>query len=433
MGDRTKNIAVLGLDERNLMLLREIARSEPYRFHALLTKEELMLGDVSLARLLDEAQARLGSFEFPVDAIVGYWDFPVSSMVPVLCTRSGLPGPSLESVVKCEHKYWSRLEQRKVTDSHPGFGIIDLDDPHPPPGLSFPMWVKPVKSFCSDLAFKVKDPDELAEAATEIRRGACRVGEAFDFLLSMLELPPEIAKIGGLACLAEEEVGGVQVTAEGYCADAEPRVYGVVDSLCYPGSSSFLRYQYPSQLPADVQERIAAISRNVIRQIGLSSAAFNIEYFWDPDQDKLNILEINPRLSQSHAPLFKFVDGAPNHLCMVKLALGEEPFMPHRQGDFAVAAKWFLRTFADAVVRSVPSEEDVERLRSTFPEAIVDVVADRGHRLSDLHGQDSYSFELADLYLAAQDEGELIRKYRRCLEMLPFSLAEIHDSDCSRS
>jgi hypothetical protein len=419
-----RNVFVLGLDERNLGLLHALEHLGPYRFHALLEKDEVSRGDVALARLLDKAQRQLESFEGRVDAVVGYWDFPVSSMVPILSTRFGLPGPSLESVVKCEHKYWSRVEQRKVTDAHPCFGLIDLGEPRPPPGLSFPMWVKPVKSYSSELAFKVDGPAELERAAAEIRAGLGRVGEAFDFLLSMLELPPEIAAIGGQACLAEEAISGTQATAEGYCADSKPHVYGVIDSVCYPDSPSFLRYRYPSTLPAEVQERIAVISTKVIRQVGLNSSTFNIEYFWDPDQNKLRILEINPRLSQSHAPLFEFVDGAPNHLCMVQLALGEEPDLPHRKGDFAVAAKCFRRVFSDALVRSVPSEADVERVRREFPEELVDVIAEEGHRLSELPAQDSYSFELLALYLAGRDEDELAHKYRRSVEMLPFCLVE---------
>ncbi|PBO28010.1 hypothetical protein CLM84_22600, partial [Streptomyces albidoflavus] len=42
---------------------------------------------------------------------------------------------SLESIVRCEHKYWSRLVQREVApEAVPGFGLVDLDaeTPRPP-------------------------------------------------------------------------------------------------------------------------------------------------------------------------------------------------------------------------------------------------------------------------------------------------------------
>ncbi|MDI2029243.1 ATP-grasp domain-containing protein [Saccharopolyspora sp. TS4A08] len=424
MTERPKNVFLLGPDERNLALMRELTHLEPYRFHPLLDKEELMHSDTGLDRLLELAQNQLDDFSGPIDAIVGYWDFPVSSMVPILATQNGLPGPSLESVVKCEHKYWSRLVQREVTDAHPGFAIIDLDQPEAPPGLRFPMWLKPVKSYSSTLAFKVDDEEQLRAAATEIRDGMGRTGEAFDFLLSMLELPPAVAEAGGMACLAEEAVRGEQITAEGYCSGGAAHVHGIIDSFCYPETSSFLRYQYPSRIPEEVQERIVAISRDVMQHIGLDSSTFNIEFFWDTETDALNVLEINPRLSQSHAPLFELVDGMPNHQAMVQLAVGEEPTMPSREGEHRMAAKWFHRTFRDALVKSTPSQEDLDRVREEVPSATIDVVAEEGKRFSELPAQDSYSYELFAVYLGADDESELRARFDRCVELLPFDLDE---------
>ncbi|MEU4965545.1 acetyl-CoA carboxylase biotin carboxylase subunit family protein [Streptomyces smyrnaeus] len=425
MTGRTRNVFVLGLDERNRALLHDVALRDGCRFHALLGREELMHGaPVPLRGLLEKAESRLDAFDGPIDAIVGYWDFPVSSMVPILCRRHGLPSAPLEAVVKCEHKFWSRQEQQKVCDAHPPFALVDLDDPEPPPGVGFPMWLKPVKSYSSELAFEAENVQQFAEAAGRIREGVSRVGSAFDCVLSMVDLPPEVAEAGGQACLAEEEICGHEITVEGYCRDGKVQVYGVIDSLLYPGTSSFLRYQYPSSAPAEVIERMIDVTDRVVRQIGLDNSTFNIEYFWDRERDRINIVEVNPRLSQSHAPLFEYVDGLPNYQCMLSLALGEEPRLPFREGPYSVAAKWFLRRFSDAYVRRCPSRDEILRVRREMPGTIVDVVAKAGGRLSELPSQDSYSYELAALYLGAGDESELDAKYRRCLELLPFEFDE---------
>lgn len=248
------NIFVLGLDELNLESLHKLPHLSQYRFHSLLSVDELTQADeINLAALLDRAQRQLDAFEPDIDAIIGYWDFPVSSMVPILCQRLGLPTTPLEAVVKCEHKYWSRLEQQQVIDELPRFGLVNLDEsPRPPAGMRFPMWLKPVKSFSSDLAYKVKDQKELERAAEAIRNGIGRVGEPFDYLLEFLDLPPEIAEAGGQACLAEETIDGQQITVEGYVHKAEVHVYGLIDSINYEGTSSFQRYQYPSQLPEEL-------------------------------------------------------------------------------------------------------------------------------------------------------------------------------------
>lgn len=413
-----KNVFVLGLDEANHVLLRNLGR---YRFHPLLSKRRLMMEEIPMPALLDEAQERMRSFCGPVDAVVGYWDFPVSTMVPLLSSQWGLPCAPLEAVVRCEHKYWSRLVQQEVTTAHPAFALVNpTGPPRPPDGLRYPMWVKPVKASASMFAYKVDGPGQFATAVARVRDGCGLLGKALDSVLSWLEPPAEVADAGGQACLAEEALTGRQVTVEGYCRGGEVRVYGLVDSISYPGRPSFLRYQYPSTVPEPVARRMRDITTRVVRHIGLDWCAFNVEFFWDAESDEINLLEINPRISQSHAPLFADVDGAPNHRCMVRLALGRAPNLPYRQGRHAVAAKWFLRRFSDGVVRRLPNQEEIARAQREAPGALVRLTVDAGTRLSDLLGQDTFSYRLAEIYVGGRNEAELTEKYRRCVRLLPF-------------
>jgi carbamoylphosphate synthase large subunit len=133
-------------------------------------------------------------------------------------------------------------------------------------------------------------------------------------------------------CLVEEMLRGRQLTFEGYRYRGKTHTLGVVDSITHNESPSFVRYQYPASIPDRVMGRMADISDRIVRQIGLEHTTFNIEFFWNEDTDALGALEINPRHSQSQAELFAQVDGAPNHLAMVRLALGRDPELPHRQG-----------------------------------------------------------------------------------------------------
>lgn len=422
MADQTRNVFVLGLDDRNLALMQNLPNASSLRFHRLLTREELMYVEAPVGELLDRARDELNSFDSTIDAIVGYWDFPVSSMVPVLCREYGLPGPSLEAVLKCEHKYWSRIEQRKVALSFPPFELVSLENDPEPPRLNYPYWLKPVKSYSSAFAYKISSAEQFHQAAQEIRTGMEYIGEAFDHFLDQAEVPAEVAAAGGSACLAEEQVSGQQITAEGYSYRGRPHVYGIIDSICYPDTPSFLRYQYPTQLPGEIVQRVTDVSCRVIKQIGLDNSAFNIEFFWDGERDRINILEINPRISQSHAPLFTYVDGVPNHHCVVRVALGEDPHMPRQRGEHRSAAKWFWRTFSDGVAERVPSAEDVQRVQEEVPSAVVDIIAERDRRLSELPAQDSYSYELAAIYLGAPDQEQLWTKYQKCRELLPFEI-----------
>lgn len=421
-----KNIFVIGLDEGNEEVLRRIPGANRYRFHPLLSVEELQDGEIPIVDLMEKAGAQLDAFDGSIDAIVSYGDFPSSTMVAMLCEKYGLPGVPLDAVLKCEHKYWSRLEQAKVIDDIPSFGIVDLDDedPRPPEGVSYPMWLTPVKSFGSELAFHVADEDEFGKAVVEIRAGIDRVGKPFDHILGRIPLPAEIAGIGGTACLAEGVLTGVQAAAEGYVHNGQVAVYGVLDSINYPGSACFLRHQYPSQLSDDAIRRMKEISVQVMEQIGFENATFSIEFFCHPESGQVCLLEINPRHSQSHAELFEFVDGVASHHIMVQLGLGQVPGERRHRGDYQIAGKWCYRRFEDALVTRVPGDGEIATLEAEIPGVKIQVVPEAGDRLSELPGQDSCSYELAHLFVAAQTEREMEHKYRRCVETLRFGFEE---------
>jgi len=96
-----------------------------------------------IQELLRKSEEILNQYEGTVDGIIGYWDFPVTSMVPILCEVFDLPGPNLEGVIKCEHKYWSRLEQSRAIDEFPGFEAVDPfdDDAVNKLSIKYPFWL----------------------------------------------------------------------------------------------------------------------------------------------------------------------------------------------------------------------------------------------------------------------------------------------------
>lgn len=419
------HIFVVGLDDFHLKQLKTLPDADRLVFHPLFSRAELKQGDgFPVAALLDEGVRRLRQSPEPVHAVVGYWDFPVSTVLPILRRELGLPGPSLEAVLRCEHKYWSRLCQKDAVPEHvPEFCCIDpfRDDPAKQLTLDYPFWLKPVKAVLSELGFRVRGEEELMSAIAKIRQDIGRYAEPFNLILARADLPASIAGIDGHRCIAEDIISaGRQCTQEGYVFDGETTVYGVVDSLrSGPAGSSFSRYQYPSKLPEPVLERMAAISARLMRHIGYDTGPFNIEYFWDEGSDRIWLLEINPRISKSHAPLFRLVDGQFHHRVMVDLGLGRRPRFTTGQGEYALAAKFMLRRYADARVTRVPDDDEIAAVEAAVPgtQVLIDVQA--GMRLSQLRNQDSYSYEVATIFIGAADRAELQAKYRACLARLP--------------
>ncbi|MDX1466218.1 MAG: hypothetical protein R3215_11005 [Halomonas sp.] len=429
------NVFIVGQDQLSQRLLPHLRHAEEYAFHPLLTLEKVVHAEeYPFDRLVDEALAELNRFEGPVDAIVGYWDFPTSGLLPVLRQARGLPGPSLAAVLKCEHKYWSRLEQaRSVPDCVPAFQALDPFDERAVESvrIDYPFWLKPIKAHSSHLGFRIENADHLREVLPVMRAGIGRFGRPFDEVCAHAELPDEVAAVTGHHCIAEAIISaGRQFTLEGYVLNGVVHLVGIVDSLRDGEHSSvLLRYEYPSSLPEALQQRMLELSRRFIARIGFDDGPFNIEYFHDAQADRLWLLEVNARISRSHAALFQLVDGAPHLQVMVDVALGMPPRMPHREGRYGVAAKQMLRVFDNGRVSRVPNEEEVRRVEAAFPGTLVQLNVREGMRLSELRHQDSFSWELGVLFIGADDRETLDARIEQCRRMLPFEIEPLPEED----
>ncbi|MCG7599776.1 ATP-grasp domain-containing protein [Halomonas sp. McH1-25] len=428
-----RNVFVVGLDMRNRERLEGLRGAENYRFHGVIEPAEVYDTEIfPIEDMLTSAETRLNEFDEPIDAIVGYMDFPVSTMLPLLCERFGTRSTSLESLLKCEHKYWSRLVQREVIAEYiPRFTAFDPFDDQAlqhigEAGLYFPFFVKPIKSSGSRLGFRIDSPEDFTYAVTRLCEGIGTISEPFNFVLEHANLPDDVRAVDGGHCMAEEIIGGWQCTVEGYVFEGDVVPYGIVDSIRYPQVLSFFYYRYPSRLPSAIQDKMRQLTRQIMAHIGYDNAAFNIEYFWDEVQDRIWLLEINTRIAQSHCDLFEKVDGVSHQQVTVDLALGQAPDMPSRQGCFKVAGTFFYRVFfVDATVSRVPSSEEIEALQQAYPGTRISVQVEVGTRLSSLPEQDSYSFALAYAWMGADDDAALEENYARLAEQLHFEFEDI--------
>ena len=427
-----KNVFMIGLNEFNFEKLKSLPDFDSYNFYGLIPPEEAEdANQYDIDDMFNRLESELNNFNGSVDAIVTYIDFPISMMVPILCKKYNLPAASLESILKCHHKYWGRLEQEKVAKENvPGFNKVDpfADNPLSQVDLKFPFWLKPVKSVGSYLGFRVENKKQFNEYIEVIRREIGRMAGPFNNLLKRAELPDEIKDVDGHFCIAEEIIGGRQCTLEGFVLNGEVKLHGVIDSIRHPNKSTFARYVYPSKLPRQVQDRMYEITKNVLTQKGYNNSAFNVEFFWNKSKDKIWLLEVNTRVSQSHSDLFEKVDGASNHKITIDVGLGKEPNFPYRKGNFKKAAKFFYRKWEDAIVTRIPTQDEVEAIENDIPGTLIQVKPDEGQRLSEMNEQDSYSYELVWLFLAGKDENDLQRKYDECVKRLKFEFKPVSDN-----
>lgn len=428
-----KNIFVVGLNDMNAERLKRLRGVEDVAFHPLLTPAQVSeTQEFDIPAMLAEAESTLDAFDGGIDAIVGYIDFPVSTMLPILCKKYGTRNTSLESLLKCEHKYWSRKVMAEVIPDHiPKFTAFDPFDDNAlskigEADLRFPFFVKPIKSSGSRLGFRIDSPEDFDYATAELRAEINQISEPFNHVLEQADLPPEIKEIEGHYCMAEQVIGGRQCTVEGYVHDGEVVPYGTVDSIRYPQVLSFFYYFYPSTLPQRVQDTMNEISRTIMSHIGYDNAGFNIEYYWDEVQNKIWLLEINTRIAQSHCDLFEMVDGVSHQQVTIDLGLGRKPDMPRKEGTENVAAEFFYRVFFnDATVARAPSRAEIEVAAEQVDGTRIASYVKKGMKLSELPEQDAYSYAVASVWMGANKQSKLLWNYEQVMKKLNYEFTDI--------
>jgi hypothetical protein len=420
-----RQVFFVGLDDFNRQTLEALPQAADVEFRPALTLAEMRDDpDVDVTALIELAAERMAGAPGGPAGVASFFDFPGTVIAAALAERFALPGPSLESLFKCEHKYWSRLEQQKVAaENIPAFQPFDPFDDEAWGKLTLlpPFWIKPVKSFRSYLAYAIPDERQFREIMAVCRERGPAITEPFRGIMRAYDMPDEITEMRE-SFLAESSIGGAQCTLEGYAHGGRVVVYGVVDSVREADSSSFARYEYPSMLPLEIQHRMMDVTRAVIQQIGYEHGPFNAEFFYDQTNDTVWLLEINPRASQSHADLFQKVHGVSHLSVVVDLALGRKPRPLPREGRWNVAAHFFSRAFEPGTVTYVPSAAALERIKARQGDTRIQLMVGKGTDLDELANQDSYSFELAHAYVGGRDRPDLLDRYDQVLTALQFEI-----------
>ncbi len=287
-----------------------------------------------------------------LDGVVGTGDYPACMLAPLVARDLGLRAPDPRAVVLLSHKFYSReIQRRVIPEATPSYRPID---PYRPPPLAYPVFVKPVKGTMSIRAQLVRDEGELRRAL----RFPLRERITKHLLLRPFQQLLRAYSDGSVPAhyfIGEAPLAGAQVTVDGFVQDGEPVVMGIVDSVMYPGTISFMRFDYPSRLPAAVQARMADLARALMRGAGFDHGCFNIELFWDAERGALHVIEVNPRMSYQFADLYERVDGMHSYEVQLALATGRPVGWRAGAGRDGAAASFVMRRFSDGKVIRVPS------------------------------------------------------------------------------
>jgi len=201
----------------------------------------------------------------------------------------------------------------------------------------------------------------------------------------------------------------VQVNVDGWFERGTPSLFGIVDSVMYPGTTAFMRFEYPSRLPDDVQARLARAAIDAMRAMGFDHGAFNVELFWRPTDGTIRVIEINPRLAAQFGDLYEKVDGANPYDVVVALATGQAPAWRRGEGRHGAAASFVLREF-DGAVKIAPERAGITWLKSSHPDAHLQTFIKHGQsRWREMRWLGSYRYAIVNL--GGRDRDDLMRRY----------------------
>jgi biotin carboxylase len=334
--------------------------------------------------------------EVPADGVVGTKD-QSALLAAVLARRRGLPGPRPDALLRCQHKPTARgIAREVVPEATPSFAVLDGDV-----SLDAPFFVKPVVGRLSHHAFRVDNERDLTALPRPDRHTVRHA---------------RIAELAGAdpgwatGFIAEELLAGAEVTLEGYVHEGRVTVIDVTDSVKYPGTNSFERFEYPTRLSEERQEELTDVATRLVRALGFEGGFFNVEFFV-PEQGRAQVIEVNGRIASQFAPLVQALHGRSTYDALFTLACGEDPRWEPRRPD-GVAVSYVLRVFADAFVAAVPA-----------PEPGLEVLVEAGRALSQQGVNDAESFRLAIVSEAGETRAEAVERARRRASSLNFRLA----------
>ena len=384
-----RDILVVCPQQRDLNAIRAAGLDERYAVH--IAGSDLdELEDFDPETFLDDTE------QVPADGVIGTKD-QSALLAALIAERRNLPGPSTQSLIACQHKPTSREIQREVApEATPDFALLDGRPP-----FDFPFFVKPVVGRLSQNVYRIDAPEAL-RALHEMDRYTHR----YATIAALAGANPEAVH----GFLAEELLTGEEVTLEGYVHDGRVTTIGITDSVKYPGTLSFERFEYPSALSEDRQTELSGVAGRLLPALKFEGGFFNVEFFV-PDKGPAQIIEVNGRIASQFAPLVQGLHGRSTYDALFELASGEDPRWETGVPS-GCGVSYVPRVFEDAYVEAVPEPEDD-----------LEVLVRPGLNLSEQGLNDAQSYRLAILYGFGETRAEAVESCRRRAEALSFRLA----------
>lgn len=338
----------------------------------------------------------------------------------LLARKLGLPGPDPKALIAAQHKYIARrILQQEVPEANVAFHVFPYTfrsaEEIP---LKFPYYVKPVKAAYSVLARRVDSFAELQQHMTFhpweqyiIKR---LVRPFNDVVRKLTDFDVDAHWM-----IAEELIDGQQINVDGVVINGEIHILGIIDAVMYPGTDQFMRFEYPSRLPPDRDQRARETAKRIVRALGLDHGLFNVEMRVCNETGECRLIEVNPRMAAQFSDLYEKVDGINLHDVALKIATGETPDLASGRGKYKVASSFVFRKFDGTPLTNPPGHEKLGWLREFDPDAFLALFVKTGGGLKrEMKWLGSHRY--ATLNMGGDSEQHLLEKFHLVKQTLEF-------------
>ncbi|MEQ1515994.1 MAG: ATP-grasp domain-containing protein [Usitatibacteraceae bacterium] len=338
----------------------------------------------------------------------------------LLAKKMGLPGPDPKALIAAQHKYVARrILAQHLPEANVAYHAFPytFSSPDEIP-LKYPFYVKPVKAAYSVLARRVDSFAQLKQHMT--------FHPWEQYIIKRLVRPfNDVVKqitdfdVDAHWMIAEELIDGQQINVDGVVIDGEIHILGIIDAVMYPGTDQFMRFEYPTRLPADHAARARDTAKRIVQALGLDHGLFNVELRVCASTGQARLIEVNPRMAAQFSDLYEKVDGINLHDVALKIATGEKPDLRAGRGRYKVATSFVFRKFDGSPLLNPPSSEKLSWLKEFDPDAFLAMFIKTGGGLKrEMKWLGSHRY--ATLNMGGESEQHLLDKFNAVKLRLEF-------------
>ena len=219
--------------------------------------------------------------------------------------------------------------------------------------------------------------------------------------------------------IAEELIDGEQINVDGVVVDGEIHILGIIDAVMYPGTDQFMRFEYPTRLPAPHAVRARETARRIVHALGLDHGLFNVEMRVCAETGECRLIEVNPRMAAQFSDLYEKVDGINLHDVALKIATGVAPDLTPARGKYKVATSFVFRKFDGTPLANPPGHDKLAWLKEFDPDAFLALFIKTGGGLKrEMKWLGSHRY--ATLNMGGESEQQLLEKFHVVKQTLGF-------------